>query len=135
MQAHCALPEIIRRNVMTSFISSNKKLARAGITAAVALYTTLFTYGASAEQISVRSLTVSFADLDLSRAAGAQALYKRIKFAARRVCGSQGNYASLAAQSAWRKCYDTAVANAVAEVDRPSLTALYKQKSDRAASG
>jgi UrcA family protein len=120
---------------MTSSISSNKKLARAGIAAAVALYTALFANGVSAEQISVRSVTVSFADLDLSKAAGAQALYKRIKFAARRVCGSQGGYTYLASQSAWRKCYDTAVANAVADVDRPSLTALYKQESNRAASG
>jgi UrcA family protein len=120
---------------MTSSTSSNNKLARAGITAAVALYTALFAYGASAEQTSVRSVTVSFADLDLSKAAGAQALYKRIKVAARRVCGSQGSYMYLASRSVWRKCYDTAVAEAVADVDRPSLTALYKQKSDPAASG
>jgi UrcA family protein len=36
------------------------------------------------------SVTVRYADLDLSRVAGAQTLYKRIKGAARSVCGDQG---------------------------------------------
>jgi UrcA family protein len=115
---------------MTSFNSRNKKLARAGITVAAALCTCLFTYGASAEEPKAVSVTVSFGDLDLSKAAGAQTLYKRIKAAARRACGSIDGYTYMKPQSSWRKCYQSAIADAVARVDRPSLTALYKEESD-----
>jgi UrcA family protein len=115
---------------MTSFNSRNKKLARAGITVAAALCTCLFTYGASAEEPKAVSVTVSFADLDLSKAAGAQTLYKRIKAAARRACGSIDGYTHMRSQRGWRECYESAIADAVARVDRPSLTALYKEESD-----
>ena len=115
---------------MTSFNSRNKKLARAGITAVVALCTCLFTYGASAEQPKTVSVTVSFADLDLSKAAGAQTLYKRIKAAARQACGSIDGYTHMKSQSRWRECYESTIADAVASVDRPSLTALYQEESD-----
>ena len=117
---------------MTSFNSRNKKLARAGITVAAALCTCLFTYGASAEQPQTASVTVSFADLDLSKAAGAQTLYKRIKAAARQVCGSIDGYTYMKSQR-WRECYQSAIADAVARVDRPSLTALHQQQSSKTA--
>jgi UrcA family protein len=119
---------------MTSFTSRNKKLARAGITAAAAFCTCLFTYGASAEQPPTVSVTVSYTDLDLSKAAGAQTLYKRIKAAARQVCGSIDGYTYLKSQS-WRQCYQSAIAEAVTQVDRPSLSALHQQQSSKTVRG
>src|SRR5688500_19451767 len=76
-----------RRTAMTTFNSRNRLLARAGVSVAFALCTCLVAHGASAAQLKVKTTAVSFADLDLSKAAGAQTLYKRIKVAARRVCG------------------------------------------------
>jgi len=119
---------------MTSFIR-NHKAARAGITVAVALFTCLLANGASAEQPGLEQKTVSFADLDLSKPAGAQTLYKRIKAAAAYVCGSNGRYTRLGGRKAWRACYDTAVANAVAQIDRPSLTALHREETSHEARG
>ena len=75
----------------------------------------------------VAAQTVSFADLDLSKAAGAQTLYKRIKAAARNVCGPADNYTFVTPSKAFRKCYDKAIADAVAQIDRPSLTALHRE--------
>jgi UrcA family protein len=110
---------------MNSFYS--KTVARAGIAAAIALCTFLLANGASAGEPQKVSKIVSYADLDLSKPAGAQALYNRIKRAAREVCGSADYYKNVSPPKAWRECVDTAVADAVAEVDRPSLTALHQE--------
>ena len=84
---------------------------------------------------NVKSLAVSYADLDLSKSAGAQTLYKRIKKAARRVCGPVDNYTFLTPAKTFRQCYEQAIADAVAQVDRPSLTALHQDETSRTASG
>src|SRR5262245_61107878 len=88
---HCVLKNPGRRNVMTSF-TIKENAARAGITVAVALFTCLLANGARAEQPQLVKVTVSYADLDLSKPAGAQTLYKRIKAAAQRVCARNDNY-------------------------------------------
>jgi UrcA family protein len=119
---------------MTSF-KRNENAARAGMVAAVALFTCLLATGARAEQPQVVQVTVSYADLDLSKTAGAQTLYKRIKAAAARVCGSHGRYTTLEPRKVWRNCFDTAVANAVAQIDRPTLTALHREETNREARG
>lgn len=117
---------------MTSFTLRTQRLARAGIVA-FAVCTCLTAYSASA-QPSVKSQTVSFADLDLSKPAGAQTLYKRIQKAARHVCGPIDKYTYVTPWKAFRECYEEAIAAAVAQVDRPSLTALHREQT-RTASG
>jgi UrcA family protein len=117
---------------MTSITSQTKLLTRAGI-AAFAVCTSLIAYSASAES-DVKSQTVSFDDLDLSKPAGAQTLYKRIQKAARHVCGPADNYSYLTPRKKFRECFEEAVAAAVAQVDRPSLTALHREQT-RSASG
>ena len=117
---------------MTNITSHTKRLTRAGI-AAFAICTCLVSYSASAE--SVKSQTVSFADLDLSKAAGVQTLYKRIKVAARKVCGPADRYTYPTPSRAFGKCVQAAIADAVTQVDRPSLTALHKEEASRTARG
>jgi UrcA family protein len=112
---------------MTSITSQSKRLTRAGI-AAFAVCTSLIAYSASAEP-KVKTQAVSYADLDLSKPAGAQTLYKRIKAAARSVCGPVDQYTFVTAPSAFRECFDKAVADAVSQVDRPSLTALHREET------
>jgi UrcA family protein len=116
---------------MTSFTSLTQRLARAGI-AALALCTCLVAYSAEPK---VKSLAVSYADLDLSKPAGAQTLYKRIKKAARSVCGPVDNYTFVTPAKTFRQCYEHAIADAVAQVDRPSLTALHQVETSRTARG
>jgi UrcA family protein len=115
---------------MTSFTSRTQRLTRAGI-AALALCTCLVAYSASAEP-KLNSQSVSYADLDLSKPAGAQTLYKRIKKAARRVCGPVDNYTHVTPSRRFRECYEQAIADAVAQVDRPSLTAVHREKTSSA---
>ena len=74
-----------------------------------------------------RSVTVSFRDLDLSSPAGATTLYKRIKSAAKQVCGYEGT--DLISKSIWNGCYTTAIADAVGKVNSPLLTAVHTGRS------
>ena len=71
------------------------------------------------------SVTVSYFDLDLATPAGVQALYDRMKDAARTVCDSLATR-EIGRMGLWRDCYEQAVDDAVATVDRPALTALYQ---------
>ncbi len=72
--------------------------------------------------VVTQSVTVSFADLDLSKDAGAHALLVRINAAAKQVCEPQDRDFKLIASR--RSCIETAVDRAVAEVNNPKVTSL-----------
>jgi UrcA family protein len=69
-----------------------------------------------------KSLTVQFADLDLSKDEGAAALFNRIKGAAKQVCSAQSSGMTLRDKQRHAACIEFALSNAVARVDRPELT-------------
>jgi UrcA family protein len=69
---------------------------------------------------SSRERVVSFADLDLTRAADAKKLYQRIRAAAREVCWMPGLGAVMASEFR-RNCVKDATARALAQVDAPGL--------------
>jgi UrcA family protein len=60
---------------------------------------------------------VSYGDLDLQDAADARVLVRRIKTAARDVCGLNGSFLSPAIEHRLRECAVAATARAVAEVN------------------
>jgi UrcA family protein len=66
---------------------------------------------------------VNYADLDISKPAGAKVLYSRIVAAARRVCELHG-YKDLTTMHWVQVCTDHAIDNAVRDVDSPALSAL-----------
>ena len=69
-----------------------------------------------------KSLTVQFADLDLSKDAGAATLFNRIRGAALKVCSTYRGGPTLRDKQQHAACVDFAMSNAVARVDRPELT-------------
>jgi UrcA family protein len=71
-----------------------------------------------------RTVSVNYRDLNLSTIDGAIALYQRLKGAARTVC--DGPLTGVAAYQEWRSCYDAAMADAVAKVNSPLLTAVHR---------
>lgn len=81
---------------------------------------------------AARKEVVRFPDLDLSRVEGVAKLYGRISSAARDVCDPLWTQARPAE---YRTCVDTAVADAVATVNRPLLTQYHQMrtKGDKAA--
>jgi UrcA family protein len=72
-----------------------------------------------------RSETVKFADLDLSTAAGAEALFGRIHRAALHVCNEPGELAVTVA------CMNDTERKAIKNVNSPLLTAFYEKKNGR----
>jgi UrcA family protein len=74
--------------------------------------------------VTGRSVTVNYRDLNLSTIAGATALYQRLQGAARSVC--DGPATGVHAYQEWRSCYQAAIADAVAKVNSPLLTALHR---------
>lgn len=75
-----------------------------------------------------KQYVVRYSDLDLSKSAGAAALYARLQQAARAVCAPfEGRQLALATQH--RACMDRAVAGAVAEVNRPLLSAYHQLRT------
>ena len=71
---------------------------------------------------------VNFADLNLDKAAGVETLYRRVKTAARRVCGAntaQRRTGSIRQLGTDRQCYELAMTKAIQQIDHPQLSALY----------
>jgi UrcA family protein len=74
---------------------------------------------------SERSVTVGYHDLDLKTIEGANTLYRRLRRAARFVCGENGR--SLLEQRTSQTCFDDALTRAVATVNNPLLTGVHSQ--------
>jgi UrcA family protein len=110
---------------MNTFLRSSTLALLAG------LATTIDTAPVSAAlpEYTTNSVKVSFADLDLSTNAGAETLYKRIQLAANQVCGSYRDRRSMKFYQDWKTCRSQAIENAVAKVDRPTLTAVHSNKT------
>jgi UrcA family protein len=109
---------------------------QSGLTAC--LLTTLFALGLgpigaqAAEPSQSLTKVVAYGDLNLDSEQGAKVLYARLRSAARNVCFPlEGR--DLNAQSHWRACVDSAVASAVVQVNRTSVTALHNQFINRSA--
>jgi UrcA family protein len=95
---------------MVLILSAGSAFALAGMGTATA---------ADAPQISV-----SYKDLDLSRAADAKVLYRRLQTAASDVC-QPVPAKELSRARAWKQCYDAALERAVTQINAPQLVALY----------
>jgi len=81
----------------------------------------------SAQADEAPSVHVSYADLNLSSAAGAKALYQRINVAANEVCPKDSR--DLALKQLHLSCMQEAVAAAVRDVNSPQLSTLYVAKN------
>ena len=83
-----------------------------------------------------KSVTVSYGDLDITRAEGVKVLYRRLKNAANEVCGVHvGDREILGVITVKNKCVKSAIADAVKSIHNDQLDALHyredksKQKS------
>ena len=81
----------------------------------------------------VRSIKVSYGELDLSKSSGAETLYRRIKKAAYVVCGAYDSPMPWS-YTAKSKCFKTAIDDAVGQVNSPLLTSLHRNENTRLAS-
>jgi UrcA family protein len=84
---------------------------------------------ASASDAQPTAITVSYADLDLSRLKDAQRLYMRLQRASAIVCGDFDEI-NLPMQLAWRRCYKDALGKAVTTVNSPQLQAVHGVRAE-----
>jgi UrcA family protein len=87
---------------------------------------------AAEQSTEVATRRVSYADLDLSHDAGATALYSRIRFAARQVCEPTYGTWTFKVLGPTPRCIETAITRAVADVNAPTLTGYYLEKTGQA---
>lgn len=80
---------------------------------------------AQASELPARKVTVSLERFDLSKQAGADSAYASLRRAARVVCAPFESR-ELKAKKLHRQCFEDALANAVADIDSPRLTALHQ---------
>lgn len=76
--------------------------------------------------IGENTVKVSFADLDLSKPAGAKALYQRLRIAADKACGLQvGLREVIDVTNMKQTCAETALVDAVRNIDNDLLNKLH----------
>lgn len=93
--------------------------------AAFALVTAAGSANAAEYDRATPQMTVSYADLDISRPAGAQILLQRLGMAANAVCGGQPDVRNLRMQGFYRACFSDAMNGAIAAVHSPLVAELY----------
>jgi UrcA family protein len=70
-------------------------------------------------------VSVQFAAEDLETDKGAENVYRKLRKAARRVCGIDGGFLNLSEKTLAKQCVDDTLASAVRRIDRPMLTTLH----------
>lgn len=93
--------------------------------AAFALMAAAGSANAAESDRSAPQMTVSYADLDLSHAAGAQILLQRLSMASEHVCGGTPDQRNLTMKSYHDACYGNAMRGAIAGVRSPLVAELY----------
>ena len=81
---------------------------------------------ATIRELSMESIVVSFADLNLANPEGLNHLYRRIKLAAHKVCGVRHMPVTLDVRRENRDCVSRAIGEAIGKVDNVRLTALHQ---------
>ena len=72
-------------------------------------------------------MTLRYDPRDLNTDEGANRLLSRISNAAGKLCDDGGSMAQLIESSTYRDCRQSAIAQAVLDVNRPSVTAAYNR--------
>ena len=80
----------------------------------------------------VRQQSLNYSDLNLNSMSGVRRVYARIRKAASAVCGERQGVGSRITQRDWQDCYDRAVADAVAKLDKPALNAYHQRRAGAA---
>jgi UrcA family protein len=74
-------------------------------------------------------LVVNYSNVDVSTPAGAKFLYDRLHEAAEQVCAPLDRAGDMNLTRRYRACVQTAVSNAVQELDKPLLTQLFLERT------
>jgi len=84
----------------------------------------------SSSATSGNQTTVAFGDLNIHSEQGAQVLLRRLRMAARLVCGPQPMRLDLSRWQFYNACRKTAIDDAVAAIGSPKLNEVYRGQSE-----
>ena len=87
------------------------------------------TYADTQTPIGATSQLVRFDDLNLAQKSDVSRLFNRVSVAADKVCGTRSLASHYNKMAVYEACYKDTVANVVAHIDRPELTAYVEQNS------
>ena len=87
--------------------------------------------GAEQSESLAQPISVQYAPGDLDTTEGAANVYRKLKKAARRVCGIDGGFLNLPEKTRAQKCVDDTLADAVRQIDRPQLTSVHEAATSK----
>lgn len=94
----------------------------------------LLASNAGAAELSAGSegIAIQFSQEELNSEADAERLYGKIKQATRKACGLGGGFLNLQERTRAQKCAAETLADVVAKINRPLLSALHTSKATKA---
>jgi UrcA family protein len=111
--------------------SISQKISAGGATLLLALMFTA-TAGAADRTATASDIAVKYSGEQLGNEADAQALYKKLRSAARAVCDDNaGGHRTLEVRNRTEKCVNQVLADAVRKIDQPLLTTVHESKGKK----
>ena len=108
---------------------NTRQMLLCGIAVSAASVVSVSTYAGSPPSGEIEhSTAVNFSSASFERPRDVAALYRRIAFAADQVCGPRALTGFHYTSPGYLSCYAHAVAQAIARVDQPQLTAYYQEQ-------
>jgi UrcA family protein len=88
--------------------------------------------GAADRTATGNDIAVRFSDQQLNGPADAEALYKKLRAAARSVCDADaGGHRTLEVRSRVDRCMKTVLADAVSKINQPLLTSVHEARTGK----
>ncbi len=93
----------------------------------------LFAASAGAAELSAgaEGIAIQYSQEELNSSADAERLYGKIKQASRKACGLGGGFLNLQERTRAQKCAAETLADVVARINRPQLSALHTSKATK----
>jgi UrcA family protein len=111
--------------------SISQKIAAGGAALVLALMFSA-TAGAADRTATASDIAVKYSGEQLGNEADAQALYKKLKSAARAVCDDNaGGHRTMEVRNRTDKCVKQVLADAVQKIDKPLLTTVHESKTSK----
>jgi len=106
------------------------------ILATAALNLSVLSVAQASGSDEIPSVTVRFADLDLTRSDGLSSLYTRLSQAAKSVCREMdpASEKGVSVQQRYQACLDQSIKDAVAKINQPAFTDYVARKASPASS-
>ena len=114
-------------------ISVTRRISLGGSALVTALLLAAGSAGAADRTATSADIAVKYSDVELNSEADAEALYKKLRSAARAVCDDNaGGHRTLEVRNRAERCTNQVLADAVRRINQPMLTALHANKSSNA---